>query len=135
MLDTREDVALAFLGATSLKALRAAVRRDRQWAGAFGGFRPDSLTTTQFLSRAAWYAADVTRLEALCGVFLEDHGAARKGSLRERLAAVAADPDAAAEVRELCRAAAEVDWRTLPASGSTRSDQPAAGEASATAQS
>lgn len=126
MFSTREDVALAFLRATSLKALRGAVRRDRQWAGAFGGFRPDSLTHAQFLSRAAWYGAEVARLEALCGVFLEDHGAARKGSLRSRLAAVEADPGAAAEVRELCREVAEVEWRTLPTSGSTPSDRPSA---------
>jgi len=117
VLTTREDVATAFLGATSIKALRAAVRRDRGWAGAFGGFRPDSLTPAQFLGRAAWFAAEVPRLEALCVAFLDDHGAARKGSLQARLAAVEADPKSSAEVRELCHALADVDWRTLPASG------------------
>src|SRR5579884_4207217 len=75
---TRVSLAARLLGAIQLQAIREKVRRDREWATAFKGFRPGSVSQEVAVGRARHFALDMGLLRSLCdlaidGLHIDEH--------------------------------------------------------------
>jgi len=69
---TRVSLAARLLGAIQLQAIREKVRRDREWATAFKGFRPGSVSQEVAVGRARHFALDMGLLRSLCDLALDE---------------------------------------------------------------
>src|SRR6266702_895222 len=81
---TRRDVAHELLRATGLEILRTQVRRKREWAVIYRGFRPQLLTRSIFLRGTSQFSNNVPLLYDLCTVFLDSVNAPADRNIRVR---------------------------------------------------
>src|SRR5205085_1444448 len=100
---TKRETVEELLSQTSLKRLRKEVRTNRRWQTVFGGFRPDSLTRSQFLQRGT--VQFTTRHDLfldLCATFVDGLGVPPRPDLRHRFQTAAELTSLDDPARELC---------------------------------
>ena len=114
MEPTQHGIATELLSVTSIQALQKEVRRNRNWARIYHGFRPESLTRPLLLRGARAFVANPAQLYTLCSVFLDSIGVAEGKDQAARFTA-AADSDSLDEQdRALCSLLAGADLSTFP---------------------
>lgn len=120
-----EELAAVLLQATGLEALRREVGRNKAWAKAFGGFRPQSLTHPMAAGKAATFSRDPALMRSLVTVYLKHLGMPEHGSIEQRLNAAAARTGLSEEVRDTC---AQLSRSGGTATAAEASEVPAAEE-------
>ena len=123
---TRAGLAQQLLRSTSVGALRKGLRRHRPWATIYRGYRPETLTRTSFMNRAAAFALDPERLNELVDLFLDDLGVA-SGPPEDRLRSAINDSRIDGDTREAIAILVEANsLSAIPAGVGTLAPVPSA---------
>ena len=123
---TRAELAQHLLRSTSVGALRKGLRRHQSWATIYRGYRPQTLTRTRFMNRAAAFALDPERLNELVDLFLDDLGVAN-GPPEDRLRSAIDDSRIDGDTREAIATLVEANsLSAIPAGVGTLAPVPSA---------
>jgi tetratricopeptide (TPR) repeat protein len=106
---TRRDVAHELLRVTGIEILRTQVRRKREWAAIYHGFRPQFLTRSIFLRGAPQFSNNVPLLYDLCTVFLDSINAPADPNIRTRFQHIPDEAFVDDSTRHLCEQLRIVD--------------------------
>ena len=113
---SRHEIATQLIKATKIAALRRAVKSNSYWKPLFHGFREDSLQRPNFERAVPHFASNDALLTSLCQTYLDELGAPRKLTVRQRFAWSAEQNELTEDLRSLGRGLAQVELSEIPKS-------------------